>query len=341
VTIALVVAGWVCGWVLLVRLPRVPRAAADPSALDDLAVVVPARDEAHNLPGLLQSLGDVSEVVVVDDGSTDATAEVAAVNGARVVTAPPLPRGWAGKPWACHTGVGATHGSRLLFLDADVRLAPGALGRLAAARPGGGLLSVQPYHQVERPWEQLSAVPNLVALMASGIGALLPSPRPGLAFGPCLLTDRADLDAVGGFVSVADEVLEDAALARRYEVAGRPVVCLVGGRDVRFRMFPTGLRSLVDGWSRTLSGGARRARLLPLLGSVLWVTGALLAPFAGLVAYAAFAIEAFWALRRVGSFRWWVALTFPLFVVAFVALFARSVVLRRVRWRGRELEARP
>ena len=200
----------------------------------------------------------------MDDGSTDATAAIARAAGARVLTAPRPPEGWLGKPWACHTGHPRRRGERLLFLDADTWLAPDALARLVAAHDAAGsdgLLSVQPFHVVERPYEQLSAVCNTVPILASGIAAIRPPPFGPVAFGPCLLTGAADLAAVGGFAAVAGEVVEDAALAHAYAAAGRRVRCLGGGDAVRFRMYPDGVRSLVEGWTKNLAGGAATGRV--------------------------------------------------------------------------------
>jgi cellulose synthase/poly-beta-1,6-N-acetylglucosamine synthase-like glycosyltransferase len=109
------VVGWLAAWWMLWRLP-VPR-PLDPgtdatASLADVAVVIPARDEAEHLPTLLASLDGARavgvEVVVVDDHSTDDTAAVAETAGARVIAAPELPAGWAGKPHACAVGAAAT-----------------------------------------------------------------------------------------------------------------------------------------------------------------------------------------------------------------------------------------
>ena len=86
-------------------------------------MIIPARNEAHNLPRLLESLASQSvqprEVIVVDDGSTDDTAEIARRHGAEVLVSKPLPEGWRGKPWACHQGAEAASGDLLCFVDAD------------------------------------------------------------------------------------------------------------------------------------------------------------------------------------------------------------------------------
>jgi 4,4'-diaponeurosporenoate glycosyltransferase len=110
-----------------------------------VSVVVPARDEATRLPGLLGALAAAEppphEVVVVDDGSTDGTAAVARAGGATVIDAADHPPGWSGKAFACHRGAQVTSGDVLLFLDADVEPAPTAVAALAAAAvDSGGLV---------------------------------------------------------------------------------------------------------------------------------------------------------------------------------------------------------
>jgi len=356
--LALVAGGWLAGTVLLWRV-RTPAQRDDPAGTGSISVVIPARDEERNLPTLLASLRAQQppplEVVVVDDSSSDGTAAVARAAGATVVTAPAPDDGWLGKPWACHLGALRATGDRLLFLDADTWLAPDALERLGAAHHQvvpTGLLSVQPFHEVRRPYEQLSAFPNLVPLLASGTCG----PRPRLAtvaFGPCLITRATDLQAVGGFSAVRGDTLEDVGLAQAYRAAGRPVRCLGGGATVRFRMYPDGLRSLVAGWTKNLAGGAARTPILPTLGAVAWVCTCVAVVISAVTqpgwltagAWLAVAAQLRWMLRRVGSFSAWTAVLFPMPLLAFIVLFAGSVgarvLRRRVTWRGRTIRLGP
>ena len=144
-----------------------------PSRAATVSIIVPARNEAVALPTLLDSVGRLDraphEVIVVDDGSTDATAAVAAAHGAAVIHSSAPPSGWLGKPWACRTGAGAATGTHLLFLDADTWLAPPALTALLDEHAGrGGLLSVQPHHVTKEAYEGLSAYCSAVAVMGTG-----------------------------------------------------------------------------------------------------------------------------------------------------------------------------
>lgn len=358
VVLALVVVALVGAHLLVRDLRTLPRAVGRRS---DVAVVVPARDEATTLPHLLVSLARSevrpAETVVVDDASRDATAAVARAAGATVLTAGAPPPGWTGKAWACHRGAGATAGDLLLFLDADTVLAPDALaGLLELHDRHGGLVSVQPFHAVERPYEQLSAYFNLMAVLGSGAFTGRAT-GPAMAFGPCLLSTRADYERAGGHAVVRGEVLDDVRLAFAYQRAGLPVRCAVGGDALRMRSYPGGLGQLVAGWTKNIASGAGAAAPVPALGSVLWVSahhavavGAVLALLGGdhlllwALAWLAVAVQLRSLLRRVGAFRWWTWLLFPLPLLAFDLVFARSLVStavrRSVHWRGRVVDLR-
>jgi len=358
--LAWLAARWAAGCWLLWRIAPVAVGGALTGRRRACSVVIPARDEGRSLPILLASLRDElgpgDEVIVVDDDSGDDTAAVGLANGATVLTAPPLADGWTGKNAACWTGAGAATNDVLVFLDADTRFEPGGFDRVRRAHDErGGLLSVQPFHDVPRPYEQLSAYFNVIAMM--GIDAFTPRgdrrPPTG-AFGPVLVTTREDYEAVGGHRAVAGEVLDDMALARAYVAADRPVTCLAGQGTVRFRMYPKGLGQLVEGWTKNFAGGAADTRKLTLLLVAAWVSLGIQATYwvvaapwrstslvlvAGL--YLAVAAQLWWMLRRIGSFSPATAALFPIPLVAFVAVFVRSVVSihvrHRVTWKGREL----
>jgi hypothetical protein len=376
VVVVLVLAAMATARWLLADLRTPPRGTAAAPSSARVSVVVPARDEARTLPDLLASLAaldaPVREVVVVDDGSRDATAEVARSAGARVVPAGQPPAGWTGKAWACHVGADVTDGDLLLFLDADTVLAPDALAGLLELHAGsGGLVSVQPYHRVVRPHEQLSAWFNVVAVMASaaftGPRARAVRSRVPMAFGPCLLTSRSDLATAGGHAAVRSAILDDAALAAAYHRAGLPVVCATGGASVRMRSYPEGVGQLAAGWTKNIASGASTAWLPAALGTGLFVSvhhaiavgamltlldattgigGTLVGGHAAVwvAAYVALAWQLRAVLRRLGSFRWWTWALTPVSLLAFDLLFARSAVLsgvrRSVTWRGRDVDLR-
>lgn len=342
--------GWSTAWLLLWHLVR-PRPGPAAAPARTRAVVVPARDEEASLPALLDSVrpqlrpGD--ELVVVDDHSVDATAAVARAGGAVVVAAPPLPPGWLGKPWACQVGADATTAEVLVFLDADVRLADGALDRLDAdeqAHPGA-LVSVQPWHDVRRPYEHLSLFFNLTALLGTGAVSVLDrrvARRPRAAYGPVLATARTAYRTSGGHAhpDVRGAVAEDLALARRYPA----VQVRTGATWAVFRMYPSGLRALVQGWTKNIATGAASVPWWAGAGVVGWLWSLFGAPFSGWLAVG-LAVAQVWVLgRRVGRFGLVDAVAYLPLLVFFLAVFLRSVALtalgRPVRWRGRAVATR-
>jgi 4,4'-diaponeurosporenoate glycosyltransferase len=370
----LFVLGWSAGWWLLARVVRPSlsdSAFGGAHAADGLVgegrssvtVVVPARNEVRTLPTLLASLepqlrvGD--EVLVVDDHSDDGTAALARGSATRMLPAPTLPDGWAGKCWACWTGAQHATNEVLVFLDADVQLEPGGLDRLVAEqRRHAGLLSVQPFHAVQRSYERLSSFFNVVAMM--GVDAFTPLDRtPRGAFGATLVAGRDEYFELGGHAAIRGEVLDDMALARSWADADRPLTVLAGRGTVRFRMYPDGFAHLVEGWSKNVAGGAMRIRLSTLVLVFLWVTAclsatwwALRAPFApadgevtmAVAAYVLVAGQLWWMLRRIGSFGLHAAALFPIPLAFFLVVFVRSALLTlvrgRVSWKGREIATR-
>jgi 4,4'-diaponeurosporenoate glycosyltransferase len=307
----------------------------------DLSVIIPARDEAHNLPVLLDSIrgqpDQPGEVIVVDDASTDATAEVARQFGVKVITSQPLPEGWRGKTWACQQGADAARGNRLLFADADTWFEPGGLVKLVSQHATGAL-SVCPYHAVRQPYEQLCAFFNLTMAAATVPHGLL---------GPMLLVDRASYQKVGGHQAVRGRILEHLRLAGDFRQAGIETRSRVGRGLLAFRMYPHGTASMIEGWTKGFASGAGSTPGFVMLLISAWLGGLVLplilwplSPLA-LWVYLAFAIQAGLLLRQVGRFSWLTALLYPIPMGFYLAIFARSLLRsgKTVRWKGREIRA--
>lgn len=369
----LMLVGWLLGWVLLWRPPRLREptstdtdtgSAIDPTREDRrgsrhrVSVVIPVRNEVDRIPRLLASLERQTrrpdQIVVVDDDSTDGTARVAgAFDGVQVIGAGPIPPGWTGKPNACAAGARRADGDLLVFLDADVVLGDAAIESLLATwAETGGLVSVQPHHRTERPFESLSLFFNVVAVMGLGMGSLVPPKEQWGAAGPCILTSRADYDRVGGHGAVAREVAEDLALAARYRHAGLGVHCYGGHDQVWFRMYRSG-RDLFQGWGKNVATGARRTPPLRAMGVAIWITALASMAIAlaarpdttmgwatlGLI-YLLGTLQVAMLGARVGRFGF-AGLVWPVLIVVFLLIFGvstiRTAVLRRVRWSGRSI----
>lgn len=334
-------------------------AARPGDLLGAVSVVVPARDEERSLPTMLGSLPPGTEVLVVDDGSSDDTAAVAVAAGARVVPAGDVPPGWIGKSWACARGAAETGGSTVVFVDADVRFAAGGLAGVAEeVATARGLVSVQPFHEPGRPVEHLAQLFNVVSFAATDAGSPLGRRRgPSGAFGPVLATSRSDYEAVGGHAAVRGSIVDDVALAERYRAAGLPVTVLAGGEAVGFRMYPAGLGQLVEGFTKNLATGAGSVRRTTVVLVVAWSTLLVQASAAPAIAalgwgtmwaavglHLVVASQLWWMSRRLGRFGIVVSLLFPVSTALFLFVFVRSVIATAagsVSWRGRRVPTRP
>ncbi len=339
VTLAL----WAAGFFLLPRLHRCD-GGADFVQLRTVSIVIPARNEEHNLPMLLRSLAAQSarihEIIVVDDGSTDGTAELARQLGAQVVASQPLPEGWRGKTWACHQGAQAATGELLLFVDADTWFEPDGLARILANYTGGAY-SVGPYHAVQKPYEDLSLFFNFNMTVGT---------VPDGLFGQMLLVDRESYRRVGGHETVKGRTLENFFLAQQFRVAGIPTHSATGRGVFSFRMYPNGLGQLVEGWTKGFASGAGQTPRGVLLLVIAWMIGLMFAPIGWAVtgdglawgaAYLLCAAQVGWFSRQIGAFRWFTALLYPVPLVFFFAVFARSAMRsgKQVTWKGRQIRA--
>jgi Glycosyl transferase family 2 len=160
-----------------------------------VSVLIPARNEegaiGASIASLLASRGVEIEIIVLDDGSTDRTAEVVRAFAARdarvhLRSSPPLPRGWNGKQHACHSLAGAAQHDILCFLDADVRLEPEALARMSAFlhRSGSELVSGFPRQETETTLEWLLLpLIHFVLLSYLPLAGMRSSSAPGFAAG--------------------------------------------------------------------------------------------------------------------------------------------------------------
>jgi chlorobactene glucosyltransferase len=342
--------------------------AAPPAAgaAPDVAVVVPARDEAANIERCLQALlaqtypAEHLRILVVDDHSTDATAALAQALAAghpqiELLASPPLPQGWTGKSHACWIGAGAGAAAEwLCFLDADVRAEPALLASAlaAAAFERLDLLSLAPRQELGSFAERL-IMPCGLYLLAFCQDLRKLQARQGAdatATGQFMLVRRRAYGAVGGHAAVRREICEDLALARRIKRSGHRVLLRDGSRFLSTRMY-TGWDTLWPGIAKNLVemlGGplptivtalaavtlAWAVWLIPLADGLSCARGSTQGCIAIVPALAA-ALAAF-GLHLAGAayFRipLWYGLLFPLGYTAGALMAADSV---RWRWRGR------
>ncbi len=360
-----ILALWTLGLLFMFRVP-VCRSSGAHRQRPTLSIIIPARNEESTLPILLTSLSVQDplpeEIIVVDDGSEDRTAVVAREAGVRVLPSEPLPDGWRGKTWACFQGAEEATGKVLLFVDADTFFEQDGLHRIMDTYlDQRGVLSVGPYHKVRRVYEELSAFFNLIMTGGTGAFTVLGTMRqPTGLFGPFLMLDRHTYFQSGGHARVKDKILENLHLAAWFRRSGVPMRCYGGKGAVSMRMYPHGLRDLIEGWSKAFATGAASTPLPLLLLIIAWIAGSIEAiiyvvwavlngsvyslVLSG-VLYLCFALQIWFMLTRIGAFRLCTALLYPIPLLFYIVVFTRSSLLyklnRGVSWKGRHVDTGP
>jgi 4,4'-diaponeurosporenoate glycosyltransferase len=213
--------------------------------------------------------------------------------------------------------------------------------RLSQGPVRGRALSVGPFHAVRKVHEDLSLFFNFnmtVGTVPEGL------------FGQMLLVDRESYRRVGGHEAVKGRTLENLSLAQQFQAAGILTRSATGRGILSFRMYPNGMGELLEGWTKGFASGASQTPRSVLLLVVAWMAGLMLAPI-GLVvtgdclrwsaAYLLCAAQVWWFSRRIGSFRRLTALLYPVALIFFFAVFARSAIRsgKQVNWKGRKIRA--
>jgi len=324
-----------------------------------VSVIVPARNEEACLGACLQSLatqnGVSFEIIVVDDGSTDRTREIAqSFPSVRIVDADPPLSGWTGKNSAMYAGQKVARGEWLLFTDADTVHVPGSLTRAVeeARQRRAVMLSYSPEQEVHGFWE-MAVMPVIFAELAATYRPALvsdPTSPAAAANGQYILIAREAYDAIGGHAAVSGSLLEDVAMAKAVKTSGRRIFFRFGGDAVRTRMYRS-FAQLREGWIKNLAllfPSPARLALLRLTEFVLIAGGVAAAVAASLRGHLkpavaatllAMTIYAFLLNRiRKAHFSWQANVLslagLPLF--AFLLLRSKlSYRQGRVRWKGR------
>jgi glycosyltransferase involved in cell wall biosynthesis len=312
------------------------------------SILVPARDEAARLPHTLPALliQPAEEILILDDKSTDATAQVVAGFAdprLRLLSGDERPPGWIGKNWACHQLAAVASGDLLIFCDADVALGHGAIDAVWAEmrRQRADLFSVFPRQDARTLGERL-----LVPLIDETLLAFLPHrlldapvPAAAAANGQLLAFHRDAYRAIGGHRAVAGQIVEDLALARRTRAMGRKLGIALGGDVVAARMYAD-YGSAVRGLGKSLRS-AHGGSDMALLASAAWHLAAYSAPwlrwnrgrswrFAALAGL----IERLLVNTKTGRGCYGEAVLVPITAPAALPVYLQAL-RRTARWKGR------
>ena len=340
------------------------------TAANAVSVLIPARNEERNLPATLESLlrnrGCNFEVVVLDDHSTDRTAgmvgEFAARDSrVRLESAPPLPAGWCCKQHACYILARLDKHRLLVFMDADVRLAPDALTRMAVFmhQHKVALASGVPRQQLGTFSERL-----LLPLIHFVLLGFLPmhamrrtrSPAISAGCGQLFIARRDAYEACGGHAGLPDSLHDGIQLPRVFRRSGFATALFDATDLATCRMYHTNAET----W-RGLSKNATEGLAAPtvigpmtfllvggqVLPFVLLSCVAVLPPLAeycaAVAAVLAYAPQfiAVWRFRQP----WGSTLLHPFRVLALVGIqwyaLVRHLLGKPAEWKGRHYTSAP
>jgi dolichol-phosphate mannosyltransferase len=262
--------------ILLSRLLQAPRRippllprSATPDFLGQVSIVVPTLNEARRITPCLQGLTrqgyEVREVIVVDSRSQDGTGDLVKAAQThdprfRLVTDPPLPVGWVGRPWALHHGFlhSSPHSQWILGIDADTQPQPGLVASLIATaeQQGYDLVSLAPrfiLKQAGEFWLQPALLMTLIYRFgaAGGLSDSLSDADRVMANGQCFLCRRSLLTKLEGYSSARTSFCDDVTLARNAARQGARVAFLDGANLLSVRMYDSMAETWRE-WGRSL-----------------------------------------------------------------------------------------
>jgi chlorobactene glucosyltransferase len=338
-----------------------------------VSVIVPARNEAHNIARCVKSILSTTypnlELIVVDDSSTDGTAQIARDAAerdprARFIASPPLPDGWFGKQWACVTGAKVARGSVLQFTDADTVHAPDLVTRSMSAmrRTRAQLFSVAGRQELGGFWEKVIQ-PQIFSILATRYGGTesitkATNVRDKIANGQCFFVTHDSYNSIGGHASVRASVAEDMMLAQKFFAARKRVVVMLGVDQLSTRMYGS-LGEIIRGWQKNVFAGGLDSVPFGKVGQTIFPLFLLMPPMMELLPLLALVLIAagltaggtllVWAaISTAVTLLWWIlvyvtvrenplyALAYPLGALVLLYIFLTAVIRgRRVTWKGR------
>lgn len=287
-----------CIWGIILLLPWHPWSThetldAEPGCNDDLneiTVLIPARNEARYIVETLKSLADQGRnhrILLIDDESGDDTAALARslnLTNLDIITGAPLARGWSGKLWALEQGRQRADSKYLLLLDADIRLTPCLIPVLLTKLKQENLsfISLMAFLRMETGWEKM-LMPAFIFFFKLLYPFRLSNTSSKLiaaAAGGCILVAQQALDDIGGFTAVKGELIDDCALARRVKNSGHRTWIGMTHSVISQRHYDD-LQSIWEMVARTAFTQLRYSTLLLLICTFLMLS-AFVMPVAGL-----------------------------------------------------------
>jgi hopene-associated glycosyltransferase HpnB len=328
------------------------------AVLEDITVLIPARNEAEVIQRTLRALikqGPGLKIVLIDDNSEDATVEKAhelRISDLRIVQSAPLPSGWSGKLWALEQGRQHVTTPRALLLDADIELAPGIVKTLRKkmAQQGIPFVSLMAMFSMSGIWEKLlmPAFVHFFKILYPFRRVNSQQTRAAAAAGGCILVETRLLDQIGGFASIKSAVIDDCALARRVKSQGCKIWLGLTHSVKSIRSYEQ-LREIWDMVARTAFAQLRYSIGLLMLCTLVMLLVyqapvALVLSANGVIRYLALAslmimFVTYLPILRFYDRSWGWALGLPMVAGLFLAMTWTSAIRywrgERSRWKGR------
>lgn len=357
----------ISGLLILWKIPVVKSGNKDTYIKKEtLSVIIPAYNEEKRIIPLLQSLERQKtkpfEIIVVDDNSTDNTASVCEAFNVKVINSKQGMDDWVGKSRACWSGALMAKGDMLLFLDADTYFSnPDSIEDIVNTFHSlkmKGILSIQPYHEIKKYYENFSAIFNVVLMAGMNIFTIWGDKfKIAGAFGPLLLCRKDEYFLTGGHRAIKDAILDDIEIGKNFMKYNLPVYSYSGKGIINFRMYPEGPGQMFEGWSKNFGSGAKSTNPFVFLMIFLWITGgfsasivlirAVLTADPGLLAvsiilYLTYMTQMIILTRKTGKFHKSSFIVFSFhhlfFLVTFIWSVIQTNIFKRVFWRGRKIK---
>ena len=352
-----------------------------------ISVCIPARNEERNIRTCVEAMLAQDypnlEVIVLDDRSSDSTPEIlrsltlesdSSLSGQareqapklQIISGSDLPKGWVGKPFALFQASALARGEWLCFMDADTFATPATLSScyMKAIETNADMFTIMTFQVLGSFWEKV-VMPIVLTALSVGFSPRKvndPSRKDAIANGQFILIKRSTFDAIGGYASLKDQIVEDKAMAEKVKWKGYRLIVADGTIIMKTRMY-TSLPEMWEGWTKNIYLGLHDQPSMQMLGVFggflaliaafflpLWpLTGIVWALRGGgwLAALVIFKAILLWSIliherakiARKMEISPWYAFTLPLGAAVFAAMMLAStwkvISGRGVTWKGR------
>lgn len=320
-----------------------------------VSVIVPLRNEANNIIGLINNLSSQSalanaEFILLNDNSDDSTFDLASVEiekrpNFRLIQGEPLPSGWIGKVWALHQLLDQTHGEIIVSIDADVHLTHDAISKSITLMKSAQLDFLSPYpHQIAQTFGERLIQPLLqwswMSTLLLRLSERTSFSSMAVANGQFFIVKKRALDVAGGYEAVKNAVLDDVFLARRLIKTGSHGAVVSGAKIAQCRMYSS-WSEIEAGYGKSLRHafgsiiGSMSAILLLFLTGVAPLILALTGSIWGWIAFICMVVTRILS-AHLSRMRILDSLLHPISSTLLIYLIFYSYVMRGdVQWKGR------